>query len=105
MNQKIKTPQTDQLLKAVLTLETLEECYSFFEDVCTVNELASISQRFAVAAMLKEGRTYMEIAQETGASTATISRVKRSLDYGNNAYDLVLDRLSKKEQETPEEEE
>ncbi len=96
MNPKIKTPQADHFLKAILTLENLEECYLFFEDVCTVNELTSLAQRFAVATMLKEGKTYMEIAQETGASTATISRVKRSLDFGNNAYDIVLKRMKEK---------
>ena len=93
MNPRIKTPQADHFLKAILKLETLEECYSFFDDVCTVNELQSIAQRFAVATMLKEGKTYMEIAQKTGASTATISRVNRSLNFGNNAYEMVLGRM------------
>ena len=104
MNPKTKTPQADHFLKAVLTLKTLEECYIFFEDVCTVNELASISQRFAVATMLKEGKTYMEIAQETGASTATISRVNRSLIFGNDGYDLVLGRMEKEGEEEKHEE-
>ena len=66
-----------------------QECYSFFEDLCTVNELLSLSQRFEVAAMLKDGKTYLEIAEKTGASTATISRVNRSLNYGNDGYEPV----------------
>ena len=74
-------------------LETEEECFNFFEDVCTVNELLSIAQRFAVAKMLKEDNTYLEVAEKTGASTATISRVNRSLNYGNDGYDMVFSRM------------
>ncbi|MDE6743284.1 MAG: TrpR YerC/YecD [Lachnospiraceae bacterium] len=96
MNEKNRTKVVDQLFDAVLTLENKEECYRFFEDLCTMNELMSLSQRFAVAAMLKEKKTYMEIAGETGASTATISRVNRSLSYGNNSYDMVLQRMKHK---------
>lgn len=96
MNKKIRTGIVDQLFDAILTLENREECYRFFEDLCTMNELMSLSQRFAVAAMLKEKKTYIEIAGETGASTATISRVKRSLSYGNNSYDMVLQRIKHK---------
>lgn len=81
---------------AVLCLQSREECYSFFEDLCTVKELLSLSQRFEVAAMLKDGKTYLEIAEKTGASTATISRVNRSLNYGNDGYELVFDRIEKK---------
>lgn len=95
MNQKIKNDTVDRLFDAVLCLETREECYNFFEDLCTVNELLSLSQRFEVASMLKDKRTYLEIADRTGASTATISRVNRSLNYGNDGYDLVLGRLHK----------
>ena len=73
MNKKIKTDAVDSLFDAVLCLQSREECYSFFEDLCTVNELLSLSQRFEVAAMLKDGKTYLEIAEKTGASTATIS--------------------------------
>jgi TrpR-related protein YerC/YecD len=83
----------DSLLDAILTLKDREECYAFFEDLCTVNELLSLSQRFEVAAMLKAKKTYLEIAEKTGASTATISRVNRSLNYGNDGYDLVFNRL------------
>lgn len=97
MNKKIKTPTVDFLFDAILCLKTREECYGFFEDLCTVNELLSLSQRFEVAAMLKEKKTYLEIAEKTGASTATISRVNRSLNYGNDGYDLVFDRMEKPE--------
>ena len=83
MNKKIKTEAVDHLFDAILSLQNKEECYAFFEDLCTVNELLSLSQRFEVAAMLKEGKTYLDIAEKTGASTATISRVNRSLNYGN----------------------
>ena len=93
MNTKLKDMNVDYLFKAVLSLETMEECYSFFEDVCTVNELLSFSQRYEVAKMLREKRTYLEIADKTGASTATISRVNRSLNYGNDGYDMVFKRL------------
>ena len=93
MNKKIQTKAVDHLFEAILTLENKEECYQFFEDLCTVNELLSISQRCEVAAMLKNKNTYLEIAEKTGASTATISRVNRSLIYGNDGYDMVFARL------------
>lgn len=95
MNKKIKTEAVDHLFDAILYLENRDECYSFFEDLCTVNELLSLSQRFEVASMLKAGKTYMEIAEKTGASTATISRVNRSLNYGNDGYDLIFSRMNK----------
>ena len=97
MNEKIKTEAVDYLFDAILCLETKEECYSFFADLCTVNELLSLSQRFEVAAMLKEKKTYLGIAEKTGASTATISRVNRSLNYGNDGYELVLGRMEPRE--------
>ena len=93
MNDKIRTKAVDHLFDAILTLNNKEELYTFFEDVCTVNELLSLSQRYEVAKMLRAKKTYLEIAEETGASTATISRVNRSLDYGNDGYDLVFKRL------------
>lgn len=93
MNKKLKTDAVDQLFDAVLSLKTKEECYSFFEDLCTVNELLSLSQRFEVAAMLRSHKTYLEIAEKTGASTATISRVNRSLNYGNDGYNMIFERL------------
>ena len=83
------------LFNAILSLETVDECYDFFEDLCTVIELKSISQRMIVAKMLKEKRLYNEIVKETGASTATISRVNRTLNYGSDGYDIVLERLKK----------
>lgn len=93
MNHQIKSEAVDFLFDTILCLKDREECYSFFEDLCTVNELHSMSQRLEVAAMLKNRSTYLEIAEKTGASTATISRVNRSLNYGNNSYDMVFERV------------
>ncbi|MBO6163884.1 MAG: TrpR YerC/YecD [Lachnospiraceae bacterium] len=93
MNKRLQTEAVDVLFDAIRQLKTREECYLFFEDICTVNEVLSIAQRFEVARMLREGRTYLEIANKTGASTATISRVNRSLTYGNDSYDMVLERM------------
>lgn len=99
MGKTIRTDVVKDLFEAILTLENVDECFDFFEDVCTVNEVLSIAQRFAVARMLKEDHTYLEVAKETGASTATISRVNRSLNYGNDGYDMVFSRLEKKKKE------
>ena len=93
MNKKIRTDAVDHLFDAILCLKDKEECYNFFEDLCTVNELLSLSQRFEVATMLRERKTYLEIAEKTGASTATISRVNRSLNYGTDGYELVFQRM------------
>ena len=93
MVKQLKSEPVDHLFEAMLCLQSREECYSFFEDLCTVNELLSLSQRFEVAAMLKEHKTYLEIAEKTGASTATISRVNRSLTYGNDGYEMVFSRM------------
>ena len=95
MGKKVKTESLDLLFEAILCLKDKEECYTFFEDICTVDELLSITQRFEVAKMLREQRTYLEIAEKTGASTATISRVNRSLNYGNDGYDMVFERMNK----------
>lgn len=95
MNAKIRTEAVDFLFDAIMQLQNKEECYIFFEDICTINELLSLSQRFEVASMLREKKTYLDIAEKTGASTATISRVNRSLNYGNDGYDMVLDRMKK----------
>lgn len=95
MNKKIQTTAVDHLFEAILCLQSKEECYNFFEDLCTVNELLSLSQRYEVASMLRDRKTYLEIAEKTGASTATISRVNRSLNYGNDGYDLIFERLQK----------
>ena len=99
MNKKIKTPEVEQLFKGMLCLKSGEECYEFFEDICTINELLSLSQRFEVARMLREKKTYLEIAEKTGASTATISRVNRSLNYGNDGYDMVFKRMEEKKEQ------
>jgi TrpR-related protein YerC/YecD len=96
MGKTIHTDAVDQLFSAILSLKTKDECYAFFEDVCTINEILSLAQRFEVAKMLKEGFTYLEISEKTGASTATISRVNRSLIYGSDGYDIVFDRIDKK---------
>lgn len=96
MNDKLHTAAVDQLFDAILTLRDKDECYKFFEDLCTVNEIMGLSQRFDVATMLRDKKTYLEIASETGASTATISRVNRSLTYGCDGYDMVFERLDKK---------
>ncbi len=90
---KIKDEQIDGLFEAILKLETIEECYRFFEDICTINELKSISQRLEVAKLLRQEKTYNEIEEKTGASTATISRINRALNYGAEGYTLILDKL------------
>ena len=94
MTKKIRTEEVDHLFEAILTLQNKDECYQFFEDVCTVNELLSLAQRYEVAQMLRNKNTYLEIAEKTGASTATISRVNRSLNYGNDGYHMVFKRLN-----------
>lgn len=99
MNNKIKNDAVDSLFQAILTLQSVEECYTFFEDACTIKELLSLAQRFEVAQMLREKRTYLEIAEKTGASTATICRVNRCLNYGNDGYDLVLDRMKEQQED------
>ena len=86
---------TDEMFEAMLTLKTVDEFYTFFEDLCTVKEIKSIAQRFVVATMLSEGRVYSDIVAETGASTATISRVNRSLSYGQDGYAMVFGRMGK----------
>lgn len=92
MNSKIKNPSVDALFTAFLNLKTVDECYMFFEDLCTVNEIHSLAQRFDVAKKLTEGLTYHQIAEETGASTATISRINRCLSYGSDGYKMLIER-------------
>ena len=94
MSKNVHTEAVNHLFDAILSLENKEECYRFFEDVCTVNELLSLSQCYEVARMLRAQKTYLDIAEKTGASTATISRVNRSLNYGNDGYDMVFERVS-----------
>lgn len=96
MNPKIKDELTDSLFEAVLQLKNAEECYSFFEDICTIQEIKALAQRLEVAKMLRDGRTYTDISLKTGASTATISRVNRCLNYGADGYKMILDRLHNK---------
>lgn len=94
MNEKLKEFHVEFLFDAVLKLKTVEECYKFFEDLCTVPELKAMSQRIQVAKMLSEDRIYSDIVNETGASTATISRVNRSLNYGSDGYEIVFKRMA-----------
>ena len=93
MNEKLKTEQMQLLMQAILNLETVEDCYSFFDDLCTVSELTSFAQRFEVARMLKDGCQYAEIVSKTGASSATISRVNRALLYGEDGYKKAIEKL------------
>ena len=95
MNSKIKDESVDFLFHSILALKSLDECYNFFEDLCTVSEIKALSQRIVVAKMLSDKRVYSDIVAATGASTATISRVNRSLIYGCDAYDLVFSRMEK----------
>ncbi|HPD89186.1 MAG TPA: YerC/YecD family TrpR-related protein [Oscillospiraceae bacterium] len=97
MNNKLKNSNMDFLFDAVLTLKTREECYNFFEDLCTMPEMKALSQRIVVAKMLTEHKVYSDIVSETGASTATISRVNRSLIYGSDGYAVAFKRLMEKE--------
>lgn len=90
---KIRSEQTDQLFNAILELKDLEECYQFFDDICTISEVQSLAQRLDVAHMLRLKKTYDTIQRETGASTATISRIRRCVDYGSDGYNLVLNRI------------
>ena len=92
-DSKFKSREVDELFEAVMCLKTQEECYRFFEDICTANELHAISQRLQVAKMLSEGNTYTDIESKTKASAATISRVNKSLLYGFDGYKLVLDKI------------
>ena len=99
MSSKIKDKNVDFMFEAILSLQTMEECYDFFEDLCTVQEIKSMSQRIVVAKMLRDKKVYSDIVAQTGASTATISRVNRSLVYGRNGYDEIFNRLAEKEKQ------
>ncbi len=89
------TEHTDKLFEAILTLENIEECYRFFEDICTIKEIRSLSQRLEVAQLLQQNKSYINISKETGASTATISRVNKCFTYGTGGYKAALERLEK----------
>ncbi|MGM0471729.1 MAG: YerC/YecD family TrpR-related protein [Bacillota bacterium] len=97
MGSNLKDEFTDQLFEAILSLDSLDEAYKFFEDICTINEIKALSQRLQVAKMLNQGATYDQITETTGASTATISRVKRFLNYGAGGYNLILQKLPTEE--------
>lgn len=96
MNSKLRDPLTDKLFEAILLLKNTDECYDFFEDICTIAEIKALAQRLEVAKMLKDKKTYTEIGEKTGASTATISRVNRCLNYGADGYKMILDRIDEK---------
>lgn len=96
INPKLEDIATDRLFQAILSLKNREECYQFFEDVCTISELKAMAQRMEVARMLQAGIKYDDIVEQTGASTATISRVKRCLNYGADGYKTVLARLEER---------
>ncbi len=98
MNKLPKKPRNENMYKAILTLKTVDECMKFFDDLCTVSELLAMEQRFQVAVCLSNGMIYNDILAETGASSATISRVNRSLQYGNDGYAIVFDRMKEQEQ-------
>lgn len=99
MNSKLKDSNVEYLYRAVLALESMEECDRFFDDLCTVPELKALSQRLQVAKMLSDHRVYSDIVQATGASTATISRVNRSLNYGADGYDIIFERLDREDKD------
>jgi len=101
LNEKIRDPLTDQLFDAILLLEDREECYRFFEDIATIAEIKALAQRLEVARLLEEGYTYEEVAAQTGASSATISRVKRALVYGADGYKIILERMKRQSSGSP----
>lgn len=96
--EKLHTKEVDALFEAILSLKTLDECYKFFEDACTIKEILDIAQRLKAAKMLRGGKNYMEVCAETGMSSATISRVSRCLEYGSGGYDLAITRLEEKDE-------
>lgn len=91
------TQQIDELFEAILTLQSVEECYAFFEDACTIKEIIEIAQRLKVAKLLDAGTSYLTVSKEVGVSTATISRVSKCLEYGNGGYKMVMERVSEGE--------
>ena len=97
MNKLPKKPRNEAMYKAILTLKDVDECMKFFDDLCTVSELMAMEQRYQVARCLNDGMIYNDILAETGASSATISRVNRSLQYGSGGYSIVFDRMKELE--------
>lgn len=104
MKKNIRKPRNIDMYKAILTLKTIDECVNFFDDLCSVTELKAMEQRFQVAVLLNKGMIYNDILEETGASSATISRVNRSLQFGANGYDVVFDRMEKNQMKDSDEE-
>ena len=102
MNKLPKKPRNEEMYKAILTLKNVDECMRFFDDLCTVTELMALEQRFQVARCLDKGMIYNDILSETGASSATISRVNRSLQYGNDGYAIVFERLKEQTEQEAE---
>ena len=103
MLEKIRGERVDQLFRAILELKDVDECYAFFDDLCTIGEVQSLSQRLDVAVMLKKKHTYDKIQTETGASTATISRIRRCVDYGSGGYNTIVDRMNEQSERPTEE--
>ena len=99
MYKRNKKPRSEDMYKAILTLRTVEECMAFLDDLCSVTELQAMEQRYQVAVLLSKGMIYNDILAETGASSATISRVNRSLQYGKDGYSLAFRRLKEQEEE------
>lgn len=95
VESKLKNQEVDLFFEAILQLKTIDECYNFFEDVATINEIKALAQRMHVAQLLNDKKVYTEIAEKTGASTATISRVNKCLNYGTGGYRLILEKLEK----------
>lgn len=89
----LRDEDLNNLFEGILALESIKECYQFFDDLCTANEIIAMKQRFQVATLIKQGKTYSEIEQTTGASSATISRVRRALEYGSDGYNTIIERL------------
>jgi TrpR-related protein YerC/YecD len=98
MNQRVKKARNLDMYRAILTLETVDECMRFFDDLCSVTELQAMEQRYQVAVLLNQGNIYSDILQKTGASSATVSRVNRSLQYGADGYEIAFERLAKKKE-------
>lgn len=98
MNKQHKKPRNEEMYRAILTLKTVDECIDFFDDLCTITELQAMEQRYQVAALLNDGCIYNDILEKTGASSATISRVNRSLQYGKEGYSIVFNRLKDSEE-------
>ena len=96
---KLQSAETDRLFRAILSLNDMEECYRFFDDLCTISEVKAMAQRIQVAQMLRDGKTFTQISEQTGVSSATITRVNRCISYGSDGYRVALDRLKEQDDE------